>query len=40
MFNILETKTREIIELPKYLKIGYTFFGECDDKKFEAVKMD
>ena len=36
--NILKIKTRETKELPKYLKIGYTFFGECDEKIFEAVQ--
>lgn len=36
--NILKIKARKIIELPKYLKIGYTFYGECDDKIFEAVQ--
>ena len=36
--DILTIKTKKIIELPKYLKIGYTFFGECDDKIFEAVQ--
>ena len=30
--------SRETPELPKYLKIGYTFFGQCDEKIFEAVQ--
>ena len=35
----METKKkRQIPTLPKKLKIGYTNWGECDEKVFEAVK--
>ena len=34
----METKKRQKPTLPKKLKIGYTNWGECDEKVFESVK--
>ena len=36
--NKMELKKRSKPELPKKLKIGYTSWGQCDEKVYESVK--